>query len=30
MIIHKEQIDDIYPDGTPTKKLIVSYVDKNG
>lgn len=30
MIINKEQIDFILPDGTPTKKLLVSYVDKKG
>lgn len=30
MIIHKEQIDCILPDGTPSKKLIISYVDKEG
>ena len=30
MIIHKEQIDCILSDGTPGKKLIVSYVDKEG
>ena len=30
MIIHKEQVDCILPDGTPGKKLIVSYVDKEG
>lgn len=30
MIIHKEQIDCILPDGTPSKKLLVSYVDKEG
>lgn len=30
MIIHKEQIDFMLPDGTPTKKLIVSYVNKEG
>ena len=28
MIIHKEQIDDLLPDGTPTKRLLVSYIDK--
>lgn len=30
MIINKEQIDYIFPDGTPGKKLVVSYVDKEG
>lgn len=30
MIIHKEQVDCILPDGTPSKKLIVSYVNKEG
>lgn len=30
MIINKEQVDYLLPDGTPTKKLIVSYIDKQG
>jgi hypothetical protein len=30
MIIHKEQVDYIFPDGTPSKKLIASYIDKSG
>ena len=30
MIIHKEQVDYIFPDGTPSKKLLVSYVNKEG
>ena len=30
MIIHKEQVDTILPNGQPGKKLIVSYVDKEG
>lgn len=30
MIIHKEQIDCILPNGNPGKKLIISYVDKEG
>jgi DNA polymerase elongation subunit (family B) len=28
MIIHKEQVDYLLPDGSQTKKLIISYVDK--
>lgn len=30
MIIHKEQVDYVFPDGTQSKKLLVSYVDKEG
>lgn len=30
MIIHKEQVDCILPDGTQSKKLLVSYVNKEG
>ena len=30
MIIHKEQVDYVFPDGSQTKKLLVSYVDKEG
>lgn len=30
MIIHKEQVDFVFPDGTQSKKLLVSYVDKEG
>lgn len=29
MIIHKEQIDHVFPDGTKGKKLIVSYIGKS-
>ena len=30
MIIHKEQVDYVFPDGKRGKKLLVSYVGKNG
>ena len=30
MIIHKEQVEYVFPDGKRGKKLLVSYVGKNG